>query len=54
MNQVQRVLKSNSPVHKMSDRSYKGSNPEFTTMTNPKTGQQETIKTSRGVPFVKL
>lgn len=54
MNQVQRILDSNAPVHKMSDRSYKGKNPEFTTVTNPKTGLEETIKVSRGVPFVKL
>ena len=54
MDQVQRVLNSKAPTHKMSDRNYKGSAPSFTKVTNPETGLEETIKTSKGIPFVRV
>ena len=54
MNQVQRIVNSKAPLHEMSDRTYKGKNPEFTTVTNPKTGRDEIFKTAKGIPFVRV
>ncbi len=54
MNQVQRVLNSKAPTHKMSDRKYKGAPPSFAKVTNPRTGLEETVKTSKGIPFVRV
>lgn len=54
MNQVQRILDSKAPLHHMSDRTYKGSNPQYRTMINPSTGLEETVKVSKGVPFVRV
>ncbi|QDP56500.1 MAG: hypothetical protein Tp118SUR00d2C21406351_6 [Prokaryotic dsDNA virus sp.] len=54
MNQVQRIVESKAPLHEMSDRTYKGKNPEYTTVTNPDTGRDEIIKTTKGVPFVRV
>ena len=54
MDQVQKIVNSKAPLHEMSDRTYKGKNPEFTTVTNPKTGRDEIIKTAKGIPFVRV
>lgn len=54
MNQVQRIVASKAPLHEMSDRTYKGKNPEYTTVTNPNTGRDEIIKTAKGIPFVRM
>jgi len=54
MNQVQRIVESKAPLHEMSDRTYKGKSPEYTTVTNPNTGRDEIIKTAKGIPFVRV
>lgn len=54
MNQVQRIVASKAPLHEMSDRTYKGKSPEYTTVTNPNTGREEIIKTAKGIPFVRV
>lgn len=54
MSQVQRIVESRAPLHEMSDRTYKGKNPEYTTVANPNTGRDEIIKTAKGIPFVRM
>ncbi len=54
MNQAQRVLNSKATTHKMSDRSYKGEAPTFTKITNPNNGLEQFVKTSKGIPFIRV
>lgn len=53
MNQVSLILESNAPLHRMSDRLYKGRPPIYAKIINPETKLEEFVKTSKGIPFVR-
>jgi hypothetical protein len=53
MNQVQRILKSNAPIHSVAGSTYKGAAPVYTDASKP-SDPPRFIKTSTGIPFVKV
>ena len=54
MNQVQRVLASNAPVHHVAGQSYKGQQPQFAKVVDPSTGLEQFKQVTRGIPFVRV
>lgn len=54
MNQVQRVLDIKAPIHTVAGQKYKGQQPKYAKRINQKTGVEEFVKVSRGIPFVRV
>lgn len=55
MNQQQRILNNpNAQVIEVGSTYYKGLNPQYTRVVHPITRQELYIKTSKGVPYVKI